>query len=131
VGAMMVIGISELIMTQFKRCLLALAAVLLLALPGLKGRAYAQQASPPPSNYGGPFIANPGAIPPEELKRHFQKHEEYCRTHPGACIAPNNVPPPLNRYTGPDGRLNPGHLGHTTVCHPEPNNPSKPICVHY
>lgn len=110
-------------MRQYKGFWIALIAVPLLALSGWRGRAYAQQASPPPSNYGGPFIANP--IPPEEAKRDFQLREELCRAHPEHCqLAPYHVPPPVNYYNGP--YVPPSH---TTLCHTDPNNPSKPICV--
>jgi len=109
-------------MRQYKGFWIALIAVPLLALSGWRGRAYAQQASPPPSNYGGPFIANP--IPPEEAKRDFQLREKFCRTHPEHCIAPYNVPPSLNMDHGPYAPPGP-----TAICHKDPNNLSKPICV--
>ena len=111
-------------MSQYRPWVIALLPLLLLTFAGRSGSVYAQQAPTPPGDYGGPFMANPGAIPPEELKKDFQKREEYCRTHPGGCIADQHMPPPVNIYSGPYAPPVP-----TTVCHPDPNNPAKPICV--
>ena len=80
-------------MSQYRPWVIALLPLLLLTFAGRSGSVYAQQAPTPPGDYGGPFMANPGAIPPEELKRADQIHDQHCRAHPGDCIPPN--PPPL------------------------------------
>lgn len=95
------------------------------------GGVWAQEAS----LYGGPHISNPGAIPPEELKRQEQVHEDYCRSQPGGICATDKTFTPeqlkqmeqSKRYRGPYVPPEPGHL---TDCHQDPNNPEKPICVH-
>jgi hypothetical protein len=74
----------------------------------------------------GPHISNPGAIQPEELKRQEQIHEDYCHSQPGGICATDTTFTP-ERYDGPYVPPEPGHL---TDCHPDPNNPEKPICVH-
>ncbi len=102
------------------------------------GGVRAQQAPPAPSEYGGPYISNPGAIPPEELKRQEQIHEAYCRKHPDACIggALRRTPEGLKReeeekrYRGPYVPPNPANTAPVAVthCHPDPAT-GRTICV--
>lgn len=86
---------------------------------------WAQAATAP--EYGGPYMSNPGAIPPEELKRNEQLRDEYCSHEPRHCAHGFKQSSEPNRYDGPYVPPQPGHL---TECHPDPNNPEKPICVY-
>jgi hypothetical protein len=112
--------------------MIPLFPLLLLIFSGWRVEVNAQQASPPPSNYGGPYISDPGKIPPEEIKRADQIHEQHCRAHPDACIAPYHVPPPVNRGYGPDVPPDPANTAPlvTDTCLPDPDHPKGPeICT--
>jgi hypothetical protein len=118
-------------MTQYRGWLIVFIIVPLLGLSEWSGGAYAQQASTPPGDYGGPFISNPKAQSPEEFKREIRIREEYCRTHPGgACISDQRAPMPVVRHPEEPGYWVTAEPGHLTDCHPDPNNPEKPICVY-
>jgi hypothetical protein len=85
--------------------------------------------------YGGPYISNPGTATLEGFKRQERVREAYCRKQPGGCPPSGKSftqeqlkeQEEATRYRGPYVPPEPGHL---TDCHPDPNNPEKPICVH-
>jgi hypothetical protein len=96
----------------------------------LIGGVWAQE----PPVYGGPYISNPAA--PEVSERQVRIHEAYCRKQFGGICPPSDMtftPEALNKmgeerwYRGPYVPPEPGHV---TDCHPDPNNPEKPICVY-
>ena len=96
------------------------------------GGIWAQEEATP--LYGGPHMGNPGAIPPEELKRNEQIYEEYCRHQPDQCAMGFKYNREALKELGESKRYRgpyvPPEPGHATDCHQDPNNPEKPICVH-
>jgi hypothetical protein len=115
-------------MSQYKKWMVAFLSLLLLTF--LRGESDVSAQQPPilSGDYEGPFISNPTAQSPAELKREIQIREKYCRTHtPGACIPDQDPRGPVNIDRGNPA---PAEYGHLTVCHPDPNNPERPICVY-
>jgi hypothetical protein len=109
-----------------------LVGVFVLAFPSFWG-VWAQEAP----LYGGPHISNPA--PPEVSERQMRIHEEYCRTHPDACVMGFTYTPEglkqlgeSIRDRGPYVPPNPKNTAAivTTTCRPDPNNPEGPeICM--
>jgi hypothetical protein len=88
----------------------------------------------------GPHLSNPGAIPPEELKRQERISEDYCRSQPGRmCKTDMSFTPEqlkkmseLKRYPGPYVPPDPTTTAPmvTTSCKVDPNNPQGPqLCT--
>jgi hypothetical protein len=120
-------------MSQHKLAMIGFCVLLLLAFSAWTESVNAQPASTPSGDYGGPFMSNPEAQSPEELKREIQIREEYCRTHPpGACIRDLGAAGiPLNIYHG-TSTLDPANSAPavTTSCRPDPAHPAGPqICT--
>lgn len=99
----------------------------------LVGNARAQEAP----LYAGPHISNPA--PPEVSERQTRIHQEYCRTHPDACVMGFRYTPEGLKQMGESIRdrrpyvpPNPANTAPAVItsCRPDPNNPEGPhICM--
>jgi hypothetical protein len=108
-----------------------LSGVVVAAFACAEGVRTQEEAAPA---HGNPYTSNPGAIPPEKLKRNEQIRDEFCRQQPNGCVSGFKFTPEGLKEMGDakrdHGPYVPPEPGHLTDCHPDPNNPEKPICVH-
>src|SRR5260370_41712367 len=85
-------------MKNRSRCMAVLLSGVFVAAFACPGGVRAQEEAAPV--HGNPYTSNPGAIPPEELKRNEQIRDEYCRHQPNGCVTGFKLTPEGRKEMG-------------------------------